>query len=88
MPPLLVCGPICLCLPDVCGLDGLIATTEQEERPWTTLDIVHTVARAVVDPEFPDPTADGVRIPEKGTLPVRVMYISIEYGCTSPIEGL
>ena len=63
MPPLLVCGPICLCLPDVCGLDGLIATTEQEERPWTTLDIVHTVARAAVDAEFGDSVAHGRTVP-------------------------
>jgi hypothetical protein len=63
LPPLLVLYPICLCLPDVCGLGGLIATTEQEDHLCAALDIVHAVARTVVNPEFPDTTTDRVRIP-------------------------
>ena len=62
--PLLVLSPIRLCLPDICNLGSLISTTKQEERRWTALSIVHTVARAVVNPQFPDTTADGVRIAE------------------------
>jgi hypothetical protein len=64
LPPLLVFGPIRLCLPDICSLGSLISTTKQEERRWTALSIVHTVARAVVNPQFPNTTADGVRIAE------------------------
>jgi hypothetical protein len=64
LPPLLVFGPIRLCLPDICSLGSLISTTKQEKCRWTALSIVHTVARAVVNPQFPDTTADGVRIAE------------------------
>jgi hypothetical protein len=60
LPPLLVLGPIRLCLSDICSLGSLISTTKQEERRWTALRIVHTVARAVVNPQFPDTTSqDG-----------------------------
>src|SRR5712691_10871509 len=63
-PPLLVRGPIRLGLPDICCLGRLIATTEQEKRRWTALGIIHAVARAVVNPQFPDTTADRMRIAE------------------------
>jgi hypothetical protein len=40
----------------------LSTTAEQEKRRWTILSIIHTVARAVVNPKFPDTTAHCVRI--------------------------
>jgi hypothetical protein len=64
LPPLLILCPIRLCLPDICSLGSLISTTKQEKCRWTALSIVHTVARAVVNPQFPDTTADGVRVAE------------------------
>ena len=45
LPPLLVLGPVRLGLPDIYSLGSLITTTEQEKRHWTTLGIIHTVAR-------------------------------------------
>src|SRR5215475_10354762 len=64
LPPLLVLGPVRLGLPDICSLGGLITPTEQEKRRWTTLSIIHAVARAVVNLEFPYTTAHCVRITE------------------------
>jgi hypothetical protein len=64
LPPLLVFSPRRLCLPDICSLGSLISTTKQEERCWTALSIVHTVIRAVVNPQFPNTTADSVHIAE------------------------
>jgi hypothetical protein len=60
--PLLVLSPIGLYLPNVYSLGGLISTTEQQEGCCAAPSIVHAVARAVVNPEFPDTTANRVRI--------------------------
>jgi hypothetical protein len=64
LPPLLIRGPIRLRLPDIGSLGSLISTAKQEERRWAALSTVHTVARAVVNPQFPDTAAAGVRIAE------------------------
>jgi len=61
-PPLLVLGPIGLCLPDVDSLSALISATEQQKGCCAAPSIIHTVARAVVNPEFPDTTTHRVGI--------------------------
>jgi hypothetical protein len=49
-------------LPDVDSLSALLPATEQQQSGSAAPSIVHTVARAVVNPEFPDTTTDRVCI--------------------------
>jgi hypothetical protein len=60
--PVLVLLPIGLCLLDISLLGPLIPTTEQQQERWATPRIVHTVARAIVDTQFPDTCSYRMRI--------------------------
>ena len=54
--------PIGLCLLDVSRLGTFIPTTEDEQDRCATPRIIHTVARAIVDAEFPDAGAYSMSI--------------------------
>jgi hypothetical protein len=60
--PLLVLVPIGLCLLDISLLGTLIPAIEQQQERCATPRIIHAVARAIVDTQFPDTCSYRMRI--------------------------